>query len=250
MIKKAAVCALNKPTISVTGNTDNTEEISPHPSGKDILNWTLKTMSRSPSEIFWTQLGTILICALPMSFCIWLGRDVYLETPSEALFLVYTFAGAAFYLIALIVRQKTIFNYTLKTDGATVEYYLHYPDFASSFFKGIAIFVMLVFGFVAILTGSLLFLVGPVAMAFIAAIKLLNWENPVHHRQTAPWQLHEFVTVDHKRLMVIIHCDDITTGFAARFPSKALMDKYLAFLREVLPANVEYIEKATHWYQG
>ncbi|WP_438943354.1 permease [Pseudomonas syringae] len=192
-------------------------------------------MSRSPSEIFWTQLGTILICALPMSFCIWLGRDVYLETPSEALFLVYTFAGAAIYLIALIVRQKTIYNY---------------PDFASSFFKGIAIFVMLVFGLVAILTGSLLFLVGPVAMAFIAAIKLLNWENPVHHRQTAPWQLHEFVTVDHKRLMVIIHCDDITTGFAARFPSKALMDKYLAFLREVLPAKVEYIEKATNWYQG
>lgn len=109
---------------------------------------------------------------------------------------------------------------------------------------------MLVFGLVAVLTGSLLFLVGPVAMSFIAAIKLLNWENPVHHRQTAPWQLHEFVTVDHKRLMVIIHCDDITTGFAARFPSKALMDKYLAFLREVLPANVEYIEKATNWHQG
>ncbi|WP_240326805.1 permease, partial [Pseudomonas syringae] len=173
---------------------------------------------------------------------------------SDSLYsLVYTvlaLVGYLAYFVGLLIRQKTIFNYTLKTDGATVEYYLHYPDFASSFFKGIAIFVMLVFGFVAILTGSLLFLVGPVAMAFIAAIKLLNWENPVHHRQTAPWQLHEFVTVDHKRLMVIIHCDDITTGFAARFPSKALMDKYLAFLREVLPANVEYIEKATHWYQG
>ncbi|PBQ13866.1 permease, partial [Pseudomonas congelans] len=70
------------------------------------------------------------------------------------------------YFVGLLIRQKTIYNYTLKTDGATVEYYLHYPDFASSFFKGIAIFVILVFVFVAILTGSLLFLVGPVAMAF------------------------------------------------------------------------------------
>ncbi|EGH35451.1 hypothetical protein PSYJA_43141, partial [Pseudomonas syringae pv. japonica str. M301072] len=46
--------------------------------------------------------------------------------------------------------------------------------------KGIAIAVILLFVMVAILTGSLLFLIGPVAMAFIAAIKLLNWENPIH----------------------------------------------------------------------
>ncbi|WP_250548070.1 permease [Pseudomonas congelans] len=218
--------------------------------GKDLLNWTIKTIARSPKETLLSELSIICLCALVLSFILWASWDHYIENPMSSSYQIVTLTGAAIYIIALGVRQKTIFNYTLKTDGATVEYYLHYPDFASYFFKGIAIFVMLVFGFVAILTGSLLFLVGPVAMAFIAAIKLLNWENPVHHRQTAPWQLHEFVTVDYKRLMVIIHCDDITTGFAARFPSKALMDKYLAFLREVLPANVEYIEKATHWRQG
>ncbi|OUM06021.1 permease, partial [Pseudomonas syringae] len=48
----------------------------------------------------------------------------------------------------------------------------------------------------------------------------------------------------------IIHCSDVTTGFAARFPSQALMSKYLAFLREVLPAKTQYTEKATNWYQG
>ncbi|RMR44072.1 Permease of the major facilitator superfamily [Pseudomonas amygdali pv. mori] len=219
-------------------------------SGEDVLNWSITTMARSPKEILLTELITITICACPSLFFVWIGRDIYLDSPSEALFLVYTSAGAALYLIALIIRQKTIYNYTLKTDGATVEFYLHYPDFASALFKGIAIFVILAFVLVALLTGSLLFLISPVAMAFITAIKLLNWENPVHHRQTAPWHLHEFVTVDHRRLMVIIHCDDITTGFAARFPSKALMDKYLAFLRKALPANAQYIEKATDWHQG
>ncbi|WP_236486237.1 permease [Pseudomonas syringae] len=227
-----------------------TQNKNPPHNSKDLLNWTIKTIARSPKETLISELSVICLCALVLSFTLWISWDHYIENPMDSSYQVITLTGTAIYIIALGVRQKTIYNYTLKTDGATVEYYLHYPDFASSFFKGIAIFVMLVFGFVAILTGSLLFLVGPVAMAFIAAIKLLNWENPVHHRQTAPWQLHEFVTVDHKRLMVIIHCDDITTGFAARFPSKALMDKYLAFLREVLPANVEYIEKATHWYQG
>ncbi|MDU8543915.1 permease [Pseudomonas syringae group sp. J248-6] len=219
-------------------------------SGEDVLNWSITTMARSPKEILLTELITIIICACPSLFFVWIGRDIYLDSPSEALFLVYTSAGAALYLIALIIRQKTIYNYTLKTDGATVEYYLHYPDFASSLFKGIAIFVILAFVLVALTTGSVLFLVGPVAMAFVAAIKLLNWENPVHHRQTAPWHLHEFVTVDHRRLMVIIHCEDITSGFAARFPSKALMDEYLAFLRKALPANAQYIEKATDWHQG
>ncbi|ALE00279.1 hypothetical protein [Pseudomonas syringae] len=218
--------------------------------GKDILNWKVKTLARSPKEIMITQLGFIAFYLTASALFIWGGWIMFSDSLYSLVYTVLALVGYLAYFVGLLIRQKTIFNYTLKTDGATVEYYLHYPDFASSFFKGIAIFVMLVFGFVAVLTGSLLFLVGPVAMAFIAAIKLLNWENPVHHRQTAPWHLHEFVTVDHRRLMVIIHCDDITTGFAARFPSKALMDKYLAFLREVLPANVEYIEKATNWYQG
>ncbi|QVX16362.1 permease [Pseudomonas congelans] len=226
------------------------ERTSTLPQGRDVMDWRIKTLARSPREMMITQSIFIVLYLTGCTLYMWGGWIMFSDSLYSLVGTVLALAGIFAYFTGLLIRQKTIFNYTLKTDGATVEYYLHYPDFASSFFKGIAIFVMLVFGFVAVLTGSLLFLVGPVAMAFIAAIKLLNWENPVHHRQTAPWQLHEFVTVDYKRLMVIIHCDDITTGFAARFPSTALMDKYLAFLREVLPANVEYIEKATHWRQG
>ncbi|WP_050585240.1 hypothetical protein [Pseudomonas syringae] len=172
------------------------------------MNWSVKTIASSPKEIMCAQ------------FFLGVGH-------------------VAMLLFNLWVK-KTIYNYTIKTDCAHLEYYLHYPDFASSFFKGIAIAVILIFVFIALITGSLLFLIGPVAMAVIAAVKLLNWENPVHHRQTAPWHLHEFVTVDH-------HCDDVTTGFAARFPSKELMAKYLAFLHEVLPPSAEYIEKASNW---
>ncbi|KPW32793.1 Permease of the major facilitator superfamily [Pseudomonas coronafaciens pv. atropurpurea] len=73
---------------------------------------------------------------------------------------------------------KTLYNYTIKTDCAHPDYYLHYPDFASSLFKGIAIAVIPVFVLIAALTGSILFLIGPVAVAFVAAVKLPNWENP------------------------------------------------------------------------
>ncbi|MDU8631742.1 permease [Pseudomonas syringae group sp. 243L2] len=220
------------------------------PQGGDVLSWKIKTLARSPREMMITQSIFIAVYLTGCTLYMWGGWIMFSDSLYSLVGTLLAFAGILAYFIGLLIRQKTIYTYTLKTDGATVEYYLHYPDFASALFKGIAIFVILAFVLVAPLTGSLLFLIGPVAMAFITAIKLLNWENPVHYRQTAPWHLHEFVTVDHKRLMVIIHCEDITSGFAARFPSKALMDKYLAFLRKALPANAQYIEKATDWHQG
>ncbi|EPN27239.1 hypothetical protein A247_10628 [Pseudomonas syringae pv. actinidiae ICMP 19099] len=217
------------------------------PKGKDILNWKIKTLARSPKEIMIAQSIFSAIHLTGSSLFMWGGWKVFLKNPPLLVGLILALGGVLAYFTGLLIRQKTIYNYTLKTDGATVEYYLHYPDLASSFFKGIAVAVIMIFVFIALLTGSLLFLIGPVAMAVVAAVKLLNWENPVHHRQTAPWHLHEFVTVDHKRLMVITHCDDVTTGFAARFPSKELMAKYLAFLHQVLPPSAEYIEKASNW---
>lgn len=160
---------------------------------------------------------------------------------------ILALAGILAYYLCLLIRQKTIYNYTITTHHALVEYYLHYPDFASSFFKGIAISVIMLFVFVAILTGSLLFLIGPVAMAFIAAIKLLNWENPVHHEQSLPWGEYNFVTVDRKRLMIITHRTDVTLGFEARFQQEVLFNKYLNFLHTVLPSTAEFTEKAWKW---
>ncbi|EPM78135.1 hypothetical protein A3SO_10776 [Pseudomonas syringae pv. actinidiae ICMP 19072] len=141
------------------------------PKGKDILNWKIKTLARSPKEIMITQLGFAAFHVMASSLFIWLGWVMFSGSPLLAL------GGHLAYFTGLLIRQKTIYNYTIKTDCAHLEYYLHYPDFASSFFKGIAIAVILIFVFVAVLTGSLLFLIGPVAMAFIAALKLLNWSR-------------------------------------------------------------------------
>ncbi len=160
---------------------------------------------------------------------------------------ILAFAGILAYFICLLIRQKTIYNYTIKTNCAHLEYYLHYPDFASSFFKGIAIAVILMFVFMAALTGSLLFLIGPAAIACVAAVKLLSWENPIHHEQSLPWVEYNFVTIDRKRLMIITHRSDITLGFEARFQNEVLFNKYLNFLHTVLPPTAEFTEKAWRW---
>ncbi|POD72569.1 hypothetical protein [Pseudomonas syringae group genomosp. 3] len=214
------------------------------PKGKDILNWKIKTLARSPKEIMITQLGFTAFHLTASSLFIWLGWVMFSDSPSSLVCVILALGGHLAYFIGLLIRQKTIYNYTVKTDCAHLEYYLHYPDFASSFFKGIAIAVILIFVFVAVLTGSLLFLIGPVAMAFIAALKLLNWENPIHHEQSLPWGEYNFVTVDRKRLMIITHRTDVTLGFEARFKHEVLFNKYLNFLHTVLPPTAEFTEKA------
>ncbi|MCH5592977.1 permease [Pseudomonas syringae] len=217
------------------------------PKSKDVLNWKIKTFARSPREMMITQSIFIAIYMTGSTLYMWGGWIMFSDSLYSLVGTILALAGIHAYYLCLLIRQKTIYNYTITTHHAFVEYYLHYPDFASSFFKGIAIFVMLVFGFVAILTGSLLFLVGPVAMAFIAAIKLLNWENPIHHEQSLPWGEYNFVTVDRKRLMIITHRTDVTLGFEARFQHEVLFNKYLSFLHTVLPSTAEFTEKAWKW---
>ncbi|KPX37659.1 permease [Pseudomonas ficuserectae] len=215
--------------------------------GKEILQWSIKTIARPPKEILLAELAIVFIYATILSFGLWAGWEFYSKDPFQAIYIVASTSGGAVYFILLGVRQKTIYNYTIKTNCAHLEYYLHYPDFASSFFKGIAIAVILIFVFIAALTGSLLFLIGPAAMACIAALKLLNWENPIHHEQSLPWDEYNFVTVDRKRLMIITHRTDVTLGFEARFQHEVLFNKYLNFLHTVLPSTAEFTEKAWKW---
>ncbi|KPB76185.1 permease [Pseudomonas syringae pv. tomato] len=214
------------------------------PKDEDILNWKIKTLARSPREIMIAQSIFTAIHLIGSSLFIWGGWKVFLKNPHLLVGLILALGGVLAYFTGLLIRQKTIYNYTIKTDCAHLEYYLHYPDFASSFFKGIAIAVILIFVFIALLTGSLLFLIGPVAMAFIAALKLLNWENPIHQEQSLPWGEYNFVTVDRKRLMIITHRTDVTLGFEARFKHEVLFNKYLNFLHTVLPPTAEFTEKA------
>ncbi|MDU8646864.1 permease [Pseudomonas syringae group sp. 26L6] len=217
------------------------------PKNKDVLNWKIKTLARSPREMMITQSIFIAVYVIGSTLYMWGGWIMFSDSLYSLVGTILALAGILAYFICLLIRQKTIYNYTIKTNCAHLEYYLHYPDFASSFFKGIAIAVILIFVFIAALTGSLLFLIGPAAMACIAALKLLNWENPIHHEQSLPWDEYNFVTVDRKRLMIITHRTDVTLGFEARFQHEVLFNKYLNFLHTVLPSTAEFAEKAWKW---
>ncbi|RMQ50623.1 hypothetical protein ALQ04_03801 [Pseudomonas cichorii] len=216
-------------------------------SDSSVMLWSIKTFDCSPKELLILHILSISVNLLPFLFCTWLLWD---DLP-ELMGLLISFGCAAViystYLIVFLARQKTVFNYHIKRLSGYLEYYDYYPNFAGPLFKGIAIFAMLLFLGVALFSGSLLFLIGPAAIALGAARFLLNWENKIHNEQSLPWSEHNFVTIDRKRSIIVIHCTDITTGFVAHLPSKELFEQYLQFLHSVLPSTAEFMEKSWEW---
>ncbi len=147
-----------------------------------------------------------------------------------------------------LLMQKTAFDYIIHPDRGEVEHQLYFPNFAGGFFKGVATVAILMFVGAALLTGSLLFLFGPAAVAAGSAMKLMNWEKPpVEHEKSMPWHYYNFVTADRKYRVIVIHCTDVTLGFEARFPNKELFEKYLAFLRTALPSSATFTETVWKW---
>ncbi|MEN1831314.1 permease [Pseudomonas lijiangensis] len=224
-----------------------TEQSSQSCSHTAVMMWSIKTIDCPPKELMKVYLIIVMSNLLPFLYCAWLMWDTLTEDIDVLIGVACIGVAYATYLIVLVARQKTIFNYHIKNQSGSVEHFLHYPNFAGPLFKGIAIFTILFFLGVALVTGSLLFLIGPAAISIGAARTLLNWENPTHNEESLPWNEYNFVTVDRKRFMIITHRTDITLGFEARFPNKELFEQYLQFLHSALPPTAEFTEKDWEW---
>ncbi|MBX8577903.1 permease [Pseudomonas cichorii] len=212
-----------------------------------VMMWSVKTIDCPPKEFMRFQVSFMVGALALLTYFAWLMWDAITESAGFFISFIYVSVASLTYMIMLVIRQKTIFNYHIKTQSGSVEHFLHYPDFAGPLFKGIAIFTILLFLGVALATGSLLFLVGPAAISIGAARTLLNWENPTYNEESLPWNEYNFVTVDRKRSMIITHRTDTTLGFEARFPTKVLFEQYLQFLHSALPPTAEFTEKDWEW---
>ncbi|AHF69347.1 MULTISPECIES: hypothetical protein [Pseudomonas] len=216
-------------------------------SDSTVMAWSIKTIDCPPKELIKFQLIIIGSSLALFLYCLWMMWDTLPEDVELLIGFGCAAVVSATYMIMLVARKKTIFNYHIDIQAGSVEYYDYYPNFAGPFFKGIAIFTILLFLGVALVTGSLLFLLGPAAISLGAARSLLNWENKINNEQSLPWNEYNFVTVDRKRSMIITHRTDITVGFEFRFPNKELFEQFLQFLHSVLPPTAEFMEKDWEW---
>jgi hypothetical protein len=169
-------------------------------------------------------------------------KDALLNEPSFFIsFIFVAIALLAFYL--KMARQKTAYHYQIYEHLATLDHHVYYSDLEISIIKALAAICMLVFVGAALITGSILFLVGPAAIGFLAALRLLNWQNPITHENSLPWHEYNFVTVDRKRRVIVTHVKDLSLGFEARLPDDKLFEQYLDLLRRSLPPTAEFAEK-------
>lgn len=188
------------------------------------------------------QLMVIFANVLVWGAFFMIGKSALLS--SSTFFTVYisvTSAFLAFYL--KIARQKTAYHYQIYEDHAALEYHVYYSELEISVIKTLSAICMLVFVGAALLTGSILFLAGPAAIGFLATLRLLNWQNPITHENSLPFNEYNFVTVDRKRRVVVTHVQDLTLGFETRLPDDKLFDQYLVLLRMALPPTAEFTEK-------
>ena len=209
---------------------------------KVAMAWSIKSIAGSPKDLLRCQLFFSAAGALLILFIALIMWD---ELADEYMFFLSLAAAVSLQIILYIciMRQKTLYRYKIHPTKARLVYCLQYPKYARQFFKGFALTGIFLLILMSLMAGSLLFLAGVGAMAFMAAMRLLTWKNPIKREWSAPWDEYNFVTVDRKRRFVVTHINDTTLGFEARLPDDALFEQYLAFLRSVLPPTAQFTEK-------
>ncbi|MGF6109062.1 permease [Pseudomonas frederiksbergensis] len=209
--------------------------------GNQLMSWTSKVLNQPRREII---LGPIIILGLATIICLGITWKMWgqigknLDIWFGMCLIVFSMLGG----LLLITRQKTIFNYRATTTGIAVEHSLYYPNFAGPLFKGSAVLVIILFIGIAIYTGSLIFLIGPVAMSLGAARYLIGWKNEIKYEKSKPWNEYNFVTIDRPSSVIVIHRTDKTVGFETRFENKKNLEQYLQLLKELLPKTATFTE--------
>jgi hypothetical protein len=142
-------------------------------------------MPGSPLMALQRQLLLTSAVVISCGIYIMILKEALLNEPSFFIsFIFVAITLLAFYL--KMARQKTAYHYRIHQDHATLDHHIYYSDIEIRIIKTLSAICMLVFVGAALITGSLLFLVGPAAIGFLAALRLLNWQNPITHEKSLP----------------------------------------------------------------
>ena len=211
-----------------------------------IMEWRIKAHSH------WMLPGDLAFGSLAfITWCIYLWILVFMEDSSLRdsltvsatalpMFSSYFWWGA---------RKKTVWNYTISSEGGFVEFWEDYFQNTKYFFRGLAIFaVVCIITMIAIAPGLIWAIAGVGGMVILASIKLMTWENDVSWK-CFTWDRPQCIFTDRKRGLVVLE----------RYPNPELpfwenymyiqvflpkdqIDEFLALCRKYAPSDVEYKE--------
>lgn len=209
----------------------------PCPASPDVLmNWSIKARVIAPRDLRNNVLLITFSMAALASVFLWMGIGV----SGLSIF-------ALMYVLAIVLLTvRTHFNFELNRDGASASQHVPSTEAGRTTVVALIVIEAVVMFFLAVFTGTWMLLLIPafVAFAFLTrAPTEATSQDPLKRNHSAPWHTYRYLTVDRKRRMLIPHISNLDVGFELRLPDAASFEQCLALLRELLPGDVEYLER-------
>lgn len=211
-----------------------------------LMKWKIKAHSHwmLPGDL---AFGSVAV----MAWCIYLWILLFMDDSSTRDSL--TRSATALPMFASFfwwgARKKTVWNYTISSEGGFIEFWEDYFQTTKYFFKGLAVFaIVCVITMIAIAPGLIWAIAGIGGMVILAGIKLMTWENDVSW-QRFKWDRPQCIFTDRKRGLVVLerhHNPDLPFWenylYVQVFLPKDQIDDFLALCRKYAPSDVEYKE--------
>jgi hypothetical protein len=148
-----------------------------------------------------------------------------------------------------VARKKTVWNYTISSEGGFVEFWEDYFQNTKYFFRGLAIFAAVcIITMIAIAPGLIWAIAGVGGVVILASIKLMTWEIDVSWKLFT-WDRPQCIFTDRKRGLVVLERNPNPElpfwenyMYIQVFLPKDQIDEFLALCRKYAPSDVEYKE--------
>jgi len=211
-----------------------------------LMAWRIKAHSH---RIFPVDAGFGSLAAV--AWCIYLWILIFMEDSSTRDFFKVTTTilplQMSFYW--WIARKKTVWNYTISSEGGFVEFWEDYFQNTKYFFRGLAIFaVVCIITMIAIAPGMIWAIAGVGGMVILASIKLMTWEIDVSWKLFT-WDRPQCIFTDRKRGLVVLERNPNPElpfwenyMYIQVFLPKDQIDEFLALCKIYAPGDVEYKE--------
>lgn len=212
------------------------------------LKWTIKAIHASRKSILFIRkvlIGIILFAWTAVAWVALTGSEDS-RTFASALALGATFSS----LLALrLFHQKSVFHYVVHATHLQYTHCLDYPENAEARFKRSIISLFVGVAVAAVVLKSLsVFVIGTAYLLLNGAPQLMCWKRPEPELVVSPpWKKFQRMIIDRKYRLVVLLIDDPTIGFKAHLPDDAHLQRYVAFLKAVLPPHVQYSEERWEW---
>lgn len=200
------------------------------------MNWTIKARMIAPRDLRNSVLQVTFGMAALAGLFYWMGARDW----------EFSLFGLMYALVIVLLNVRTHFSFEVRRDGASLSKHVPSTEAGRTTVRVLIVIESVVMFLLAVFTSTWMLLVIPVFVAFVFLARTPPATTPeerLKREHSSPWHDYRYLTVDRKRRLLIPHISNLHVGFELRLPDPASFEQCLALLRELLPDDVEYLER-------